>query len=344
MIEEKKTEIVHPLLTREMRPIRNWHEWLEHWNKADNFQWMESLLHTGFGVPIEKSAYGEKEYGIIDRYIFYFSIADNWNDSWMFRYHKSEEIEYSVGQNPNGTMAKKTASELRQRLALKAFDMLCLNLFKAELKTEYRVVPEFTYTWERVIMSEQLLPVIMNFFRPKKSEFDVRVDILNLPNRNNQKSHNEQQAIQFLLNMAKFLWELKTPGRYLRQTDEEYKKWSVETLVRLDKSKPWMIEVLAELGKLDVLSRWILELDKACLAKLKEIAMRNRVFGVREPGEKEDRLVSTLDEACYLGSKAAWLLKEHELKLREKKRLNAIAEAEQKKAEADRKLKELRGS
>jgi hypothetical protein len=102
-----------------------------------------------------------------------------------------------------------------------------------------------------------------------------------------------------------------------------------------------MIEVLAQLDRLDILKKWLLELDAACLAKLKEIAFRNKLDKYERD---EERNVATLDEACYLGSKSAWLLKEYELKKRESGRLSKIREARQRKAEADQTIAELSGN
>ena len=82
----------------------------------------------------------------------------------------------------------------------------------------------------------------------------------------------------------------------------------------------------------------MLELDKACLAKLKEIATRTEI---RLRGFGGTRPVASLDEALYCDSEAAWFLAVHELKTREHARLEAIREAEEKKADADRKLEKL---
>lgn len=51
--------------------------------------------------------------------------------------------------------------------------------------------------------------------------------------------------------------------------------------------------------------------------------------------------MQSLDEACYLGSKAGWLLKEYELKKREHERLNAILKAEKEIKTAEQKLQQL---
>jgi hypothetical protein len=79
-----------------------------------------------------------------------------------------------------------------------------------------------------------------------------------------------------------------------------------------------MVEVLVALGRLEVLRKYLLELlePDPCLAKLKEIALREH-FSNHHNLVREDRPVASLDEACYLGSEAAWLLKEYELMTKE---------------------------
>ncbi len=355
MTQENETEAVHPLLSKEVGPIRNWHEWLEYWNRADNYQWMESLLHTGFNVPLEKMSSEEKEYDELDRYIFYFSVADGWAHHWKSEGSWRDEKEYDIGvRGTNGSSRKFTIPQLRRRLATKAFDILCLNLFRVELRLSGE--SEFYWSWERHIASKKLFPVIVNFFRIEKSKFGSGAEIINLSQCfHGEKSHNEQHAVNFLLHLVEFMWECK--NNWITSTPATERD---EMIIRVNEAKPWMIEILAELGKLDKLRRWILDLDKTCLSKIKEIAMRNRLTGFRDRGENEDRFVSSLDEACYAGSKAAWFLKEHELMQKESKRLEAIREserakwevdrrreaireAEKAKAEADRKLRDLKG-
>ncbi|MBI1960919.1 MAG: hypothetical protein HYS43_01465 [Candidatus Liptonbacteria bacterium] len=342
--QKKEVAAVHTLLTREIRPIRNWHEWLALWQAADNLQWMESLLHVGFGISLERAQYGEQEYSGFDRVMFYLTIADGWG--WTGR-HSLElptdgDAKYRVGYDSNWHLVEKSARELRQQLARKAFDMLCLNFFKVELTEEVR--GRFNGFWERLVASERLLPATQHFFRAEKDRYGDDVRIRNLSGRD-ERSHNEQQAVNFLLNLARFLWMRREPElRYYsdekRAEAEEERKRLAETRARVDAAKPWMVEILVALDKLDMLQEWIFQLDEACLAKLKEIALRNKLSRYQHP-VMEDRPVATLDEARYLGSSAAWFLARHEVMTREHKRLEAICDAKRTKAEADRKIEKL---
>jgi len=353
MCEDKKDETVkeevkiHTLLTREVRPIRNWHEWLGYWQKAENLEWMESLLHVGFSISLEKNAHSEKEYDEIDRLIFFFTIADGWTNDDLLAVPYDGGKTYCIGsRNFLGQRKKVTVRELRQQLACKAFDMLCLNFFKTELMSDEGNGFFFTSVWGQTITSERLFPVIQNFFGVEKPQFRFgRIRIRNLSCRTDKRSHNEQEAVNFLSNLTKFIWGWKGKEREVwsgweEERKEDEKKRRAEFESRLNSAKPWMIEVLSQLHRLDLLNYWILELDKSCLAALRKIALQSSLEKVFHT-VSEDRLVSTLDEACYAGSEAAWLIKRHELVVREHKRLLAIIEEKQRKEEASQKIKKL---
>ncbi len=322
MSKDKEVEVtLQGLLNREVRPIHNWHEWLLCWGKAENFQYMESLLHVGFNVPVG----GEKEYDSIDRYIFYFTIADGWSGKGYMEESLTYEKKHIVGFNLNQNPIQKTEGKLRQQLALKAFNILCQNFFKVGSVQMVRGVYEFNRVWEDAVVSERLFPVIQNFFKVEGICFGEYAKIRNLSERYVKRSHNEELVVEFLLNLAKFLWTWKEGStRWYGDKKEEADKRLAETRVRIESAKPWMVEVLVRLDKLDVLQDWILELDELCLDKLKEISLRNELSW-EHPG-RYGRVVTTIDEACYVGSKTAWFLKKHELMTREHKRLVEIHE------------------
>jgi hypothetical protein len=94
------------------------------------------------------------------------------------------------------------------------------------------------------------------------------------------------------------------------------------------------------LRKLWLLRKMMFHLDKPCLDKLKEIAMRAKFDSYSHPVDRS-RPVTSLDEACYAGSEAAWFLKEYELTMAQHRRLKSIQKAEQTKKEADDKIRKL---
>ncbi len=335
-MSETKELVILELLKREIRPIRNWHEWLERWNAVETIEEIIGLLHIGFSVVLERQMYYEKTYDAIDRLTFYFNTADGWANDRLLRTSEKEngeEKKYQFGFDTYGNWIHRTSSEMRQLVADKAFNMLCQNFFKVEL---YEGRNGYEGDWRKIVVSERLFPIIQSFFRIQKQRFGNDIEIRNLPNRC-EKSHNGQLIIDFLLSLAKFIWGWKERDNF---GNKETREQNTAMRIRLNDAKLWMIEVLLELSKLNLLREWIFELDKPCLAKLKEISLRNRFSFYTHPVYK-DRPVTTIDEACYLGSSTGWLLKEYELKTREHKRLTSILDAERKKEEADRKIRKL---
>src|ERR1035437_271149 len=205
--------------------------------------------------------------------------------------------------------------------------MLCLNFFKPELHADQRD-ENYQECWERGTVTERLFPVIMNFFRPEKEKFGDRIEIRNLTGRD-KLSHNEEQANDFLVKLCWFLWAWRGNDvkDWIKESEQaEAARQNIVMRTRVEGAKPWAIEILSHLGKLGILDK-VLELSEGCLAKLKEIAMRNELSRHYFPVEK-DRQIANLEEACYMGSPAAWFLKRYELRLHEHQRLTAILEAE----------------
>lgn len=336
--ETTKEVAVHPLFTRDVRPIYNWNEWLAHWQTAKNIEWIESLLHCGFNISLERYEYGETEYNHIDRIMFYFTIADGWADYYLLKASREDE-QYHVGYDKNGNRINKSTSDLRKQIAQKAFDMLCQNFFKEK---EYQYEDSESNFWSTVF-SEKLFPIIQNFFRAKKESIGDRIEICNLHGRVDRQSHNEQLVVDFLLKLAKFIWEWEEMEIHSYWKEEEKKdtrEYNLRRRADIDGAKLWMIEVLNQLDKLDVVRPWMLGLNKPCLDKLKEIAMRSKLSKYNHDVE-EDRLVATLDEARLVNSKAAWFLEEYRLKTKEIERLRVIHEAKLAAEKAQRNLERL---
>lgn len=338
-MSQVKEMIIHNLSTREVRPIHNWHEWLERWLKAVTLEEMIGLLHAGLTAPLEKIGYTEPEYNQSGRLSFYFSIADGWANEDSLRSSKDKDKEYDLGYDYSGCRILKTPSQLRQQVASKAFDMLCINFFKkVSLSKGHK---ESRSNWESLITSEKFFSMIQHFFRVEEHLFGG-IRIRNLSSRHNGRTHNEEQAINFLLGLTDFIWDWKQelPTSWSRDVDADREKIR-EKRRRLNAAKPWTIEVLSDLSKLEWLETRISKFDKPCLVKLEEIALDSKLRKYEHP-VSENRSVTTLDEARYLCSESAWLIEKHELYKREYKRLTAILKAEEERDEAELKIKELK--
>ncbi len=236
--------------------------------------------------------------------------------------------------------------ELRQQVAQKAFDMLSRNFFKSQAEDALRARRHGEAPWGADIVSGRLLPIISGFFRVEENGAIRNIF------RCDEPEHRMQHVTSFLptLIRAIFKWEEEEIESWTLKPEEVAKK-NVETRERIDSAKLWAIEVLAGLRKLDLL--WgmygvqpdacgkFVELDEPCLAKLKEIALRNKLDKYYARVSK-DRPVVTLEEACYLGSRAAWFLKKYEVAKTEHERLSAVLEAELERRGAERREQERR--
>lgn len=334
---DKVKAAAHGLLEREIRPLRNWQEWCERWQATVSLEEMMGLLHCGFNVSLRHHEYGEVDYDEIDRLIFYLTIADGWADDGLLRRpDETREQIFVTGRDKDWNEIRKNAGELRQQVARKAFEMLCHNFFKPDLHA-----PRNGYEG---VMSERLFPVIQVFFRAEPARFGDRIVIRNLPRCDSRISW-ELYALDFFPALAEFVWGWEQHEISTWHKPEEQQvvvEYNRATRTRLDSSKPWLVEVLSCMGKLDLLRKRILDLDKPCLDKLKKIAMWAELSIHRHP-VKKTRSVATLEEACFAGSASALLLNHRELVLRERTRLTAILKAEEKAEEAVQNLKRLTG-
>ena len=72
-MSQQKLEVqpVHDLFTREIRPIKDWQEWLERWQAAVTMDEMLGLLHVGFDHPVGQYAeHTRPKYDGINRILF----------------------------------------------------------------------------------------------------------------------------------------------------------------------------------------------------------------------------------------------------------------------------------
>lgn len=348
-------EIMIPsILAREIRPIVNWEEWLTIWDKASTFDEMLGLLHVGFNVTAPYCNFWDSPSNPapnrndqIGRIVFYFSLADGWNDSTLLELPSDGRTEYEHGRDKRGNTVSVSPSEVRRLLAEKAFSLLCTNFFKSDNFPDSddmsgRSRTDFMRAWEAFIFNDRLFPVILKFFRPQKNRWNDSIIIRNLNHRDEQLPC-EKQLHSFLQNFTIFLWnweEREVDSYDSDKTKKEKENHNAALGARVKEAMVWMIEVLYLLKRLDVLEKWTLRLNQECLIKLEEIALRSELS--RHAGVvKEDRQVRTLEESCYAGSRAGWFLMRYRVMTSEYARLREIRETEIKVEQASRQLAEL---
>src|SRR3989339_2176971 len=129
---EERKRTYHNLTEEVIRPpIWNWHEFLARWETTTSHQERMGLLHTGYTVPLEKRDWPEPKYDRADRDVFYLRISDGWEDARLLECRGDYSVrDYHLGYDEKWNLIRKTPRELRQILARKAFDLLCLNFFR----------------------------------------------------------------------------------------------------------------------------------------------------------------------------------------------------------------------
>lgn len=336
----------HCLRSRWVRPpIQNWHAFLTRWQSATTHQELRSLLHEGYTLSLIRSCRDERNYDENERHVFYLTIADGWDGS---DFPSDGNCEYFVGYDQNGRSIRLGPVDLCRDLATKAFNQLAINFFKRMEEPgsiHNREGLEKNRAWEQLIASDHLLDTIQNFFRIEAGVYQEMV-IRNLSGHSDRRSHQEEAAVTFLLNFARFVWQWQEPGISCFETPEQEEKLRARFSMaqsRIEIAKPWLIEILNCLDQLDsILSKHILELSRPCLDKLMEISLRSWFRASRHSQlVGNDRQAVNLDEACYLGSKAAWFLKRHDIMAGVHGRLSQIRQAELALAEAQEEVQRL---
>jgi len=324
---------------QEVPPVRAWSEWLKLAQAATTFEQKLGLLHVGFDVETHVGG----KLAATDRLKFYFDAADGWTETSSFRYEGllwSQEETYHVGHDKHHNALKRTVSEQRQQLARKAFEMLARHYFKPMLhwleNANHRDRDE--EVWMRRFLLDPAFLFIREFFAIE------RAGVRNLTERYRDRSPSEELVVEFLLKLPQLLWSW--------QEDEINSYDSAETKAGKERdnrlaaqivaaAKLWIIEVLADLGELDLLTKWLVtDFDEPCVAKLEEIALRTKLKEHYHHVQK-DRPATTIDEACFAGSEAAWLLKKRSLLVRENGRLREIQYAERERDEAAERVTRL---
>lgn len=118
-------KVVHPLLAKPYRCIRDWAEWLKMWDRAETVEELLGLLHVGFDV---RWSDGEKPYKKI---AFYLAVADSFTQPHHLG--KTRDSRYYPDKFEPGAVA------------LKAMQVLCLRVFRTPKEARERDL--YWYRW-----------------------------------------------------------------------------------------------------------------------------------------------------------------------------------------------------
>jgi len=316
------------LSQRNITARRNFNEWLEIWQKATHLSDMLGLLHELKNVDFD-SSWNEPKYTSTDREIFLLKVSEGWYDTELLR-TKGDISQKHIGSDKYGNTLYATNADIRQKVAQKAFAILCQEFFKLGVPDEetYGKLPNPRF-FSSIILDTNLFLAINHFFRLGERGFSLsRYEIPNLPKRRPssetpQLNHPATIARSFLMNLIDNIWGLETEHHERSYFSE---KALVTVINNIDEAKPWTIEVLNYFDELKRIRRYSKDLDESSLDKLRAIAMRSTLTTLHHPIEK-DRLVESLEEAIYAGSAAGLFLFECETKVKIAKRLEAIRKA-----------------
>lgn len=325
---------IHPLLQREVWSITSWKQFLEYWSATQTMEQMVGLLHVGLAIP-----YTDQDCGIRDRIVFYLQIADSWEfGDILIGPNESTDREYTYGIDEDCQLLKASRCDLRKMVAKKAFSILCSHCFKLELGVnadDRRYL--FGFGWYDAF-SAKIFPALMDFFRITRGNWK-NSRIGNIPIL---ETHQKKVTERFLGNMFKYacrrVEEIET--RTLRTgfcgKDEVVEK------ERLEAAKAPLVERLLWVdGGVAILEEYLLKLNEQCLKVLKEEALRAELTEWDGHPVRSRRPVASIEEACYVGSPAAQLLKLYKIKKGEYDRLTSIIAAEDEVEAAKKRLKEL---
>ncbi|MEY4602214.1 MAG: hypothetical protein RL292_155 [Candidatus Parcubacteria bacterium] len=298
-VPKKEVRLIqNPLLKLHVRPILNWHEFLNRWEATQDADTSIGLLHRGFKIPLEYRDFSEPRYTDFDRIKFYLSVADGWADVDLLCLPEDDAQSYLVGYDRLNAVYKQT-SHFRQQVATKAFEILCGNFFKMPLIDEMH---EIRGEWCGTVFSDELFPFIRSFFETTPDEDSPRVRIRNMPSSWKERSHYEVVVVEFLLNLTRFIWSWKEYASF--SNNKEINELNEKTRARIEEAKLWTIQILIGLDRLDVLKGLVKSLGRSCMDILEANVLKMTLYD-----KGKFREVTSVEEALHAGSSVAqWLL------------------------------------
>ncbi len=309
MSEFEKVE--HPLANLFPSKFQSFDEWLARWNSTKVLGEKLGLLHC---LQVTEYWLDKRE----QTAFFLLDVADGHRTGKPFHYNWREHDAKNTNKN-------------REIISRKAFDVLCVKLFTAG-KEGYPPL------WWWMLSNQESFDKLLWFCRPEADNYDR-------PYKGEEVRHQTEVFGEFLQDFARLGWAYDG-SLYQYRHDENPE----EIRARLVAARPQFIEILCYLRQLWWLNQPMSgfstdfpELDRACLAKLKGIAL-----GTDLPLPEQDinassdciRRPKTLHEAICGGSVAAEILVLHSIRQREQKRIAGLFEASRRRwQEAERQQK-----
>ncbi|HRY31301.1 MAG TPA: hypothetical protein P5328_02855 [Candidatus Paceibacterota bacterium] len=322
----------HPLLDVNPINFESFTDWLVQWANAKSLVEMLGLLHglTTYGHWFEES-------NVIS---FLLDLADGHDERDTFEDHREARW---IGAD------RQVVSD-RQKIAQKAFSILCLKFFRNSVREGGR------QPWLWMLGDESLFKKVLWFFRPDRIWRLRNCNSLAHGSDDPAEKHQNEILRCFLEELAHQGWTFRSLGEYgISDADRQIEQ-------RLVATRPQFIDILKELRKLP----WLLkqeELDPQSLKKLEEMAMSESVslpLDCAGTGSNYRKPVN-LREAVLGGSVAAQVLllykvmekerqrilaryEKSEAERSERQRLAELAELEKERRELEQRESELRSA
>lgn len=302
---------LNPLETKTSRTIQGWDEWLALWKAAENFELQWALINAGFSVPVDHEE-------ACARVIFYLRVADSkWRHAPVFLDRITVEQRQAERQR-----------ELRDKLSLKAYDVLAEHVFTNKAEYANRAPTWYQYAIEPAVTTQ-----LIEFFAPTPNGY-----IENLHPWGDLKKDTIQRAGEFLLEFCKLGW-----GSYL-VSNGYGDHWELEPAH--EDLQPYFLELLISQGK----AQWLMSASKypfteASWKKLEELATAETDLPNPEnPRRMIKRVPESLEEAIAYGSPAAHLLLVRRIRNAQDEKEIKLIEALKIQAEAAKEVQRLRQS
>ncbi len=347
---ELKPVSVLCVATPDIRPIKDLNEWFDLMDEAKTVEEILGLLHIGFDMEVAQLNYlrqqEETQLTETDRVICYLNLADGHESNSGLEIPEDGNREYPFGENESGFTIHVRPSNLRQLIAQKAFSQLCNHFFKKWLNEKKN--GEGSASWAVELIESDLFVALQYFLRTETSRSDYTLPNLKLGRK--EGIHHKTLVIDFILRLAKFLWEWREYHSIWQShlsNEERLEEERKNTLTRshIERAKPWIIEVLAALGELHLLRKYLLNLDEGSVVKLKDMALKYQFKSYSSHSDlvSKERPVANLEEALLLGSPEARLVIEHGILTNVHSKLKEVRETEREVEKVQKKLSELQG-
>jgi hypothetical protein len=313
-----ETQFVHVLADTTLPRVRNWQEWMREWITCPNYTSRLNLLHVGFNLHLE--ARDET-----DRFLFYLEVADGYGSIGNFGYDVRQSSQNMV-ECFNATpprLDQMFPYQACQLLAIKAFEILCVKLFKDTFERDGRqnfALP----SWVRLVSLPGVLEKAVWFFRTEQKP--GRVPYFRNLRLGFEHLFHQKIARQWILDLLRVVCEFRqiyTGSSGVTEQDRKFR-------ARLDAIKPELIEMLFRLGDgapLRLINPRFKPTEDLCVLLEKRAMESPREFAIPNGGTgKELRLPNSLEEAMFGGSLSPVILYYWRTLLTEQKRFDGATE------------------